>query len=210
MRKRLRRHEEPSRDTRDGMPLPVVGATVRIVDERGWLEATVFETDADSIHIEVPGQADVMSDRSGTHGLVWGDGRALWEVDAELQDIGLWQYRARPVSAPRRVQRRRAVRVKASVPIRLKMGSVYVHSVTTDLSEGGASLRTSDDVALEAGQQVLVTILLDSQQMVMTGTIVRVQRTAKGDRAVAVKFDPSRHTETIRRWVFSVQLRQRA
>ena len=140
---------------------------------------------------------------------MWLDGTGLCHVRAALETLGQGLFRARLAALPERVQRRSAVRLKVRVPVRLKLTDGYVPTHTSDLSEGGLSVRLPDDAIVEVGLGWLISIMLDEKPVVLRGEIVRMRHHPNGGRVVGIRFCPSRHTETVRKWVFHRQINQR-
>jgi c-di-GMP-binding flagellar brake protein YcgR len=128
---------------------------------------------------------------------------------------------ARMAGAPRRMQRREAVRVPVSFIVRASLGDddaeqpVSVAAVTENLSAGGALLRMAE--ALDAGTPLTITLQppgSDGSPMDLPARVVRSDREPGHERPwrVALAFDnPTRaQQESIVRYIFRLQREWRA
>lgn len=145
---------------------------------------------------------------------------AIW-VEGPVRVGGDEIVIARMDGAPRRMQRRDAVRVPVSIVVRASIDDeegdepVPVAAVTENLSAGGALLRMSDPVT--AGAELTITIQppgSDDPPMGLPARVVRCDREPGQPRPwrVALAFDnPTRaQQESLVRYIFRLQREWRA
>lgn len=143
---------------------------------------------------------------------------AVW-VEGPVEIAGERAAVVRMVGAPRRLQRRGAVRVPVQIIVRARSAEdadppLSVAAVTENLSAGGALLRMGE--AVEPGREMVVTLQPpgEAQVIEVPSRVVRSDRDPAGPRAwrVALAFtDLARYDEErLVRYVFRLQREARA
>lgn len=137
------------------------------------------------------------------------------EVDAELvtapPQAGPGAYTARLTGAPRRLQRRDAVRVPVNVLVQARLGEddAHIGAITENLSAGGALLRSPHAVEVGAELKLSVQCGGDAGTLELGGRVVRCDRQTVTDRPwrVAVAFHdlPSGDEDRLVRFLFERQ-----
>ena len=191
--------------------------------------------ESDQLLIAAPSYSgDVELPLAGTVcALVWATRREMLElpvafVGEELSGPLVRVWRMQVTGAIIRLQRRGYGRVPMSLPVRVSAiepasspatadtDEPEVHEGTTiDLSEGGILCRLTPP-PLATGTEVLVQLTIDDAELGLRATILRAPATGAGgadDRkgfVTAIRFDnPDEYGDTVRRVVFSEELRGR-
>lgn len=184
--------------------------------------AAVFEVGAEEIELSVRTNAHRVRGTEGTSAQV------EWNTETShvyargtvvAVDPGLpLRCTLRFDQAAKAVQRRSYVRIAMTgvLPkVKLSYGSSVEEGRLADISEGGMRLRVPEQLGLESGSLVHVTVELDGTEHELPSKVVRVMSAAPdttggGDPVeqveVGVHFEEN---DDIRRWVFKEQLRRR-
>ncbi|WP_217915218.1 PilZ domain-containing protein [Miltoncostaea marina] len=138
------------------------------------------------------------------------------EVDAELvaePSGGRGAYAARVSGEPRRIQRRRAVRVPVRLIARASLGDDHdgrpVGAVTENLSAAGALLRLPHAIGVDSVMRVSVECGGEAGTMHIAGRVVRCDLVPGGDRpwrvAIAFLDLPQPEEDRLVRFVFGCE-----
>ena len=211
LRLRDRSARQPPASKRSLM-FPSEGAQVRLeIDDELTLDCVVTRTGTTDLDVALPGFGLIIDD--GTHVTVqWPNGHGLTSMRATARTVGMGEWNIVPLGGPEEHQRRRYVRVAASIRVQVRLdGAAVLHVFTIDVSEGGFSFQLADDApeVPKVGDSGKVAVFLDNQRVRMDTEVVRVRELADG-KEVACRFVPPYPSDLIRRWVRQTEMNHRA
>ena len=189
---------------------------VRVGTEYGREFASRIENlESDAIVIGSPAGAGAALLASGARNVdvSWLSPRGRYEqrcVVIEHAAGGARQWRLRPMRRPVLIQRRRYIRVTASVPVRVVVDGERVLGTTIDISEGGFRIHLPRrDLPLLSRTTVHAT--LGSARIGSTGFVLRASDAPNGGTDLVIAFEANTDdAAAIRRFVLNAQLRARA
>jgi c-di-GMP-binding flagellar brake protein YcgR len=196
-----------------GVHAPVL---VRVANEYGReFPSRIENLESDAIVIGSPAGAGAALLASGARNVdvSWLSPRGRYEqrcVVIEHTAGGARQWRLRPLRRPVLIQRRRYIRVTASVPVRVVVDGEKVLGTTIDISEGGFRVHLPRRTLPELSRTT-VHATMGSAHISSTGFVLRVSDTPNGGTDVVIAFEAESDDATaIRRFVLNAQLRARA
>ena len=196
-----------------GVHAPVL---VRVANEYGReFPSRIEDLESDAIVIGSPAGAGAVLLASGARNVdvSWLSPRGRYEqrcVVIEHAAGGARQWRLRPLRRPVLTQRRRYIRVTASVPVRVVIDDEKVLGTTIDISEGGFRIHLPRRALAELSRTT-VHATMGSARISSTGYVLRASDAPNGGTDVVIAFEAnSDDAEAIRRFVLNAQLRARA
>jgi c-di-GMP-binding flagellar brake protein YcgR len=196
-----------------GVHSPVL---VRVANEYGReFPSRIENLESGAIVIGSPAGAGAALLASGARNVdvSWLSPRGRYEqrcVVVEHAAGGARQWRLRPLRRPVLIQRRRYIRVTASMPVRVVVDGERVLGTTIDISEGGFRIhlprRTLPELSRTTVQATMGSVRISS-----TGFVLRASDAPNGGTDVVIAFEAnSDDAAAIRRFVLNAQLRARA
>jgi hypothetical protein len=182
----------------------------------------IAELAPDAVVVSVPPGANSALLASGTREieLSWTSPRGEYEQSCRLVYASgapgdAKQWRLRPLGRPVLIQRRRYIRVRASVDVTVDVLGETLAATTVDVSEGGFRVRVARCDVGEVTRTVVRTVIAGAE-VAIAGNIIRtaVLPTADaegGNTELVVAFEADgTDAEAVRRFVLHMQLRARA
>jgi c-di-GMP-binding flagellar brake protein YcgR len=184
--------------------------SLRVGDDGPEYPSRIEDVAADTVIVAAPVGFNAVLLESGEREieLAWVSPRGRYQQRCALLERiqsrpRLW--RLQPLADAVLIQRRRFVRVRASVPVLLRFPGIAVPGTTVDVSEGGFRIRiarrTIDEMTPTTLQTTIGGVALE-----IDGHVVRTAVTEMGQTEVVVAFQASRQeSDAIRRFVFEMQ-----
>ena len=148
--------------------------------------------------------------------LAWLSPRGRYEQSCRLESSqpghagGSRHWRLRPLRQPILVQRRRYIRVRATVDITIDLDGESVGAATIDVSEGGFRVRMPRRDVPEL-QHTVVHARIGGAQVALAGYVVRTTEVEPDQTEAVIAFQADGNdAEAVRRFVLHMQLRARA
>jgi PilZ domain len=205
-----------SRPGVDALPLNAL-VTVRVADDETDYPSRIEDVADDSIFVAAPTGANAVLVATGRRQVEvsWLSPRGRYQQGCELVQIvsgrpRLW--RLRPARDPWLIQRRRFVRVRASIPVALELQGGVSHGTTVDISEGGFRIRVPrqpvEELAPAGIRATLAGIPIVVDGYVVRSTACEPSNAGEPEQIdVVVAFDLDLPTADAIRWfVFQLQL----
>jgi c-di-GMP-binding flagellar brake protein YcgR len=173
----------------------------------------VEDIDADTFIIGAPASATAALLASGSREVEvsWLSPRGRYEQLCLLveNNTAAKQWRLRPLRRPVLIQRRRYVRVSASVPVRVYADGVDTPGTTVDVSEGGFRVRLPRRAISELARTT-VQATMGGAEVAIPGYVLRSTDVLVDQTEAVIAFDADgSEAEAIRRFVLNTQLRAR-
>jgi hypothetical protein len=168
------------------------------------------ETDSVAIVAPVGASAALLASGSRDVQLSWLSLRGRYEQQCELVEhvaAGARLWRLRPTRRPVLIQRRRYVRVTASVPVRVFVDGEDLAGTTVDVSEGGFRVRVPRRTISELAHTT-VQATLSGAHIAVPGYVLRSTdiRSDETEAVIAFQADGG-NGEAIRRFILNTRLR---
>lgn len=197
------------------MLVPTAPVLVRVAQPNSTeYPSRVEEIDADTFIIGAPAGANAALLASGSREveLSWLSPRGRHEQLCLLveHNTSAKQWRLRPLRRPVLIQRRRYVRVTASVPVRVYLDGVDTPGTTVDVSEAGFRVRLPRRMISELARTT-VQAAMGGAQVAIPGYVLRSTDVLIDQTEAVIAFQADGgDAEAIRRFVLNTQLRARA
>jgi hypothetical protein len=193
-------------------PLPDKGTDVRFVTAGGeTFETHVQDVVRDvAVLVAVP-QGHQPADPRPPVTLSWFRPDAEYRVPALLCGIDEngW-LELRPTGELERIQRRRHVRAGLVMEVTLTGGDGRsVAATTLDVSESGMRCRLRASAALPADDLLAVALSFGGESFVVAARVLWARPGEDGTQVAALHFTEHAQADTVRKWVFEFQLRER-
>jgi c-di-GMP-binding flagellar brake protein YcgR len=203
--------------TEPGIDMLTVGTPVLVRvasqhDQGHEYSSRIDHLEADSVAIVAPSGASAALLASGSRDvqLSWLSLRGRYEQHCELVEHvaasgRLW--RLRPTRRPVLIQRRRYVRVTASVPVRVFVDGEDMAGTTVDVSEGGFRVRVPRRTISELAHTT-VQATLSGAQIAVPGYVLRSTDVPSDETEAVIAFQADGGDgEAIRRFILNTRLR---
>jgi c-di-GMP-binding flagellar brake protein YcgR len=173
----------------------------------------IEELDADLIVIRSPAGASAALLASGSREveLSWLTPRGRYEQPCALLDTasGAKLWRLRPMRRPILIQRRRYIRVSATVPVRVFVDGDDLPGTTIDVSEGGFRVRLPRHAIADLAHTTVQATICGAE-LAIPGYVLRSADAAADQTEAVIAFEADGgQAQTIRRFVLNTQLRAR-
>jgi c-di-GMP-binding flagellar brake protein YcgR len=173
----------------------------------------VEDLDDDVLVVSVPLGANSALLASGSRevDVAWLSPRGRYEQHCRLEPGGTnRQWRLRPLEPAALIQRRRYVRVRASVDVTIDLAGQTITGSTIDVSEGGFRVRLPR-CELPQLQHTVVRAALGGADVAISGYVVRSTDSDLDETEAVIAFDAEgADAEAVRRFIMHRQLRARA
>jgi hypothetical protein len=204
--------------TEPGIDMLTLGTPVlvRIASQQGLEYSSRIEhIESESVAIIAPVGAGAALLASGSRDveLSWLSLRGRYEQHCELVELvaaGTRLWRLRPTRRPVLIQRRRYVRVTASVPVRVFVDGEGIAGTTVDVSEGGFRVRVPRRTISELAHTT-VEATLSGAHIAVPGYVLRSTDIPADETEAVIAFQADGgDAEAIRRFILNTRLRARA
>lgn len=173
----------------------------------------VEDVDDDVLIVSMPLGANSALLASGSRevDVAWLSPRGRYEQHCRLEPGGTnRQWRLRPLEPAALIQRRRYVRVRASVDVTIDLAGQTITGSTIDVSEGGFRVRLPR-CELPQLQHTVVRAALGGADVAISGYVVRSTDSDLDETEAVIAFDAEgADAEAVRRFIMHRQLRARA
>jgi c-di-GMP-binding flagellar brake protein YcgR len=173
----------------------------------------VEDVDDDVLVVSMPLGASSALLASGSRevDVAWLSPRGRYEQHCRLEPGGTnRQWRLRPLEPAALIQRRRYVRVRASVDVTIDLAGQTITGSTIDVSEGGFRVRLPR-CELPQLQHTVVRAALGGADVAISGYVVRSTDSDLDETEAVIAFDAEgADAEAVRRFIMHRQLRARA
>ena len=173
----------------------------------------VEDVDDDVLIVSMPLGASSALLASGSRevDVAWLSPRGRYEQHCRLEPGGTnRQWRLRPLEPAALIQRRRYVRVRASVDVTIDLAGQTITGSTIDVSEGGFRVRLPR-CELPQLQHTVVRAALGGADVAISGYVVRSTDSDLDETEAVIAFDADgADAEAVRRFIMHRQLRARA